>query len=145
MHEPMDYTPPSSIRSTEPVEIDETKDVGAISIALCSKPISLILSLQHFIKLVQNDKLGRTCNAHLAIADSFSPSDFQCIELASLASQAVDFPKTGVAVDQSQLPVIEEYPDFMGKVRIRCKPWDLGSNEYAPRSIKRYVLSKNNP
>lgn len=65
---------------------------------------------------MKNDVLGRVCNAHLALADQLSPSDEQCLTLARLASQAVDFTKTGVAVHQFEIPRVDEYPDFMGKV-----------------------------
>ncbi|EKM49158.1 uncharacterized protein PHACADRAFT_201955 [Phanerochaete carnosa HHB-10118-sp] len=94
-YEPMDYTPPPAVRSEYPVTIEQTK--------------------QHFLDTMKNDVLGRVCNAHMALADLHGPSDFQCRELASLASQAVDFSKTGVAVQQSEIPRLEEYPDFMGK------------------------------
>lgn len=74
-------------------------------------------SLQHFLETIKNDMLGRVCNAHMALSDQFSPSHPDCLDLAKLASQAVDFSKTGVAVRYTQIPRIEEYPDFMGKVR----------------------------
>ncbi|KAF7793719.1 hypothetical protein EIP86_004835 [Pleurotus ostreatoroseus] len=51
----------------------------------------------------------------MAIADKYGPGDGKCIALARMASQAVDFVKTGVAVPSQEIPVIEEYPDFMGK------------------------------
>ncbi|KIP06259.1 hypothetical protein PHLGIDRAFT_466539 [Phlebiopsis gigantea 11061_1 CR5-6] len=95
IHEPMDYTAPSPVKSPVPVTLEQTK--------------------QHFINLIKNDLLGRVCNAHMALADQRSASDPICLELAGLASQAVDFPKTGVPVKQSQLPLIGKYPDYMGK------------------------------
>lgn len=66
---------------------------------------------------IKNDVLGRICNAHLALADQFGPQDQECIDLAGLASKAVDFGKTGVPVSWNELPnTISKYPDFMGKV-----------------------------
>ena len=114
VHEPMDYTPPLPIRSFSDVTLEQTKQV-------CSTHPRCLLFLsagtpQHFVNLMKNDLLGRVCNAHMALADQGSPSDPICLELAELASQAVDFPKTGVPVEQSQLPLIGEYPDYMGKV-----------------------------
>ena len=47
---------------------------------------------------MKNDVLGRVCNTHMARSDLYGPSDFECRELAALASQAVDFTKTGVKV-----------------------------------------------
>lgn len=72
---------------------------------------------------MQNDSLGRICNAHLALADRCSPSDAECLRLAQLASQAVDFSKTGAAVDSNDIPVVKEYPDFMGKVCTSMAFW----------------------
>jgi RNA-dependent RNA polymerase len=51
----------------------------------------------------------------MALADQYGPEDFECTTLAALASKAVDFCKTGVPVTQTEIPHIEEYPDFMGK------------------------------
>lgn len=53
----------------------------------------------------------------MALADKYGPYEDECIKLAGLASKAVDFAKTGVPVSQADIPVIEEYPDYMGKVR----------------------------
>ena len=65
-----------------------------------------------------NDVLGRVCNTHMAFADhpSYGPRSEQCLRLARLASNAVDFPKSGVPVDSRDIPRVPEYPDFMGKV-----------------------------
>lgn len=77
---------------------------------------------------MKNDVLGRVCNTHMALADLWEPSEPQCIELAKLASQAVDFSKSGVAVQQSEIPRVDEYPDFMGKVRILIHPFSQSSS-----------------
>ncbi|KAI0090965.1 RdRP-domain-containing protein [Irpex rosettiformis] len=105
-HEPMDYTGPvQAHRSNKPITIEQTKD--------------------HFVDFIKNDVLGRVCNAHLALADEHSPQDEECIELAKLASMAVDFCKTGIPVSQNEIPKIEEYPDFMGKVSRMSFPYPL--------------------
>lgn len=66
-----------------------------------------------------NQTLGPISNAHLVQADR-SPMlarDPKCLELARLASLAVDFPKTGhPAILHSSLRPTE-YPDFMEKDR----------------------------
>lgn len=74
------------------------------------------LYLQHFVNFVRNDVLGRICNAHMAIADEHGPDDAQCIDLARMASRAVDFSKTGVPVPSQEIPIIDQYPDFMDKL-----------------------------
>ncbi|KAI0752286.1 RdRP-domain-containing protein [Irpex lacteus] len=98
VHEPMDYTGPVPYKCSNPVTLDQTKE--------------------HFVDFIKNDVLGRVCNAHLALADRHGPQSAECIELAGLASKAVDFCKTGVPVSQDEIPRIEEYPDFMGKVSL---------------------------
>ena len=80
----------------------------------------------------------------MALADSLGPESDECVELARLASRAVDFPKTGVAVSIGEIPVIEAYPDFMNKVGRGDAPYspprilgtsidsDLGLQDYTP-------------
>ena len=69
---------------------------------------------QFYVDYIMNDILGMICNAHLALADEFGPSHPDCIQLAALASQAVDFSKTGIPVDRDFVRP-DAYPDFMGK------------------------------
>ncbi|KAI9846864.1 MAG: hypothetical protein M1837_003476 [Sclerophora amabilis] len=70
----------------------------------------------HFIQFMENDQLGRIANLHLILADQ-RPSgtfDVDCIRLAAKHSTAVDFSKTGIAVNLSDLPKYSPYkPDFM--------------------------------
>jgi RNA-dependent RNA polymerase len=65
-----------------------------------------------------NDNLGIIDNAHKVFADDSerggAMSD-ECIELAKLHSIAVDFPKTGVAVEIPYHLRPKKYPDFMEK------------------------------
>lgn len=77
-HPPMDYQAP------DPVVLDRKVEISDIQ--------------EFFVSYIQNDKLGKIANAHVAHADRqpegiFSP---QCLELAWLHSAAVDFAKTGV-------------------------------------------------
>lgn len=60
--------------------------------------------------------LDRICNIHLQLADqkSIGTYDANCIKLASMASTAVDFSKTGIPVDMKQCPKYNRCrPDFM--------------------------------
>ena len=52
-----------------------------------------------FVNYVFANQLGKVANSHLAKADSFEAgaSHGECICLAQLHSDAVDFPKTGIA------------------------------------------------
>ncbi|KAH8087828.1 hypothetical protein BXZ70DRAFT_535849 [Cristinia sonorae] len=53
----------------------------------------------------------------MAFADhpNYGPRSQQCLFLAKLASDAVDFPKSGIPVASIDIPVVKEYPDYMGK------------------------------
>ncbi|KAJ6525898.1 RNA dependent RNA polymerase-domain-containing protein, partial [Mycena vulgaris] len=93
-HPPMDYTP------VKPVEKDRVEMAD-----VC----------EFVVEFIKSDVLGIVASNHLAIADRFGPEHPDCIDLAKLNSDAVDFAKSGVPVHIPELlrPVL--YPDFMGK------------------------------
>ncbi|XP_077220203.1 RNA-dependent RNA polymerase 6 [Tasmannia lanceolata] len=70
-----------------------------------------------FAKNMVNANLGVICNAHVVHADlsDIGALDEKCIQLATLAATAVDFPKTGFFVTMPQELKPKMYPDFMGK------------------------------
>ncbi|XP_023932804.1 uncharacterized protein LOC106181258 [Lingula anatina] len=72
----------------------------------------MIVFISDYIK---NDQLGIIANAHLAQADQEPKGIFSdvCKKLASLHSDAVDFPKTGKSVDMTRELRPKKYPDFM--------------------------------
>ncbi|WBW71310.1 RNA-directed RNA polymerase Rdp1 [Schizosaccharomyces osmophilus] len=75
-----------------------------------------------FIYYMKNDNLGVISNAWKAWAhDSFNNPDGiygqTCLRLAALHSQAVDFPKSGVACSMPKELRPKQYPDFMRKQR----------------------------
>ncbi|KAF9034492.1 RdRP-domain-containing protein [Hymenopellis radicata] len=67
---------------------------------------------------VIGDIVGQISRRHLMIADfsDLGVRDPQCLRLAELASQAVDFVKSGVPVSRKELPHPLRYtPDFMAR------------------------------
>ena len=101
--EPMDYTAPKPVRAE-----------GEIT------PTHII---EFFDQYMRNDFLGRIAHAHLGWADDHDEgirSD-QCLELARLHSQAVDYPKTGRPARLPRALDRFEWPHFMEK---------KGGNEY---------------
>ncbi|KAG9526866.1 RNA-directed RNA polymerase, partial [Aureobasidium melanogenum] len=69
-----------------------------------------------FVEFMETDQLGQICTRHLQIADQepMGVFDAACIELASMASTAVDFSKTGIAVSMDRAPRAQPAkPDFM--------------------------------
>ncbi|KAI1106006.1 RdRP-domain-containing protein [Jackrogersella minutella] len=73
--------------------------------------------ISFFVQYMKNDALSTIAHAHLAKCDALfdGPQDPQCIELARLHSNAVDYPKTGreAHLKPSLRPKI--YPHFMEK------------------------------
>ncbi|CAM6109767.1 unnamed protein product [Calypogeia fissa] len=95
---PMDYTAPPETALDHPVEVEEIQEF--------------------FVNYMVNDYLGVITNAHVVHADKERDKarNPKCLELAELASMAVDFPKTGVpAIIPLELRP-KEYPDFMEKL-----------------------------
>ncbi len=95
--QPMDYTAPIPIRAEGDITQNHIIDF--------------------FDQYMRNDFLGRIAHAHLGWADSLDDglrSD-QCLQLANLHSQAVDFPKTGVPAKLPRALDRFEWPHFMEK------------------------------
>jgi len=69
-----------------------------------------------FVKFMETDQLGMLCNVHMQLADqrTLGTLDPDCVTIAGMASTAVDFSKTGIAVDMKRLPKYNRVrPDFM--------------------------------
>ncbi|KAF8422497.1 RNA dependent RNA polymerase-domain-containing protein [Tirmania nivea] len=80
------------------------------------RPVNTEDMVDFLIDFMQNDRLGLISTRHLIIADQQKEGTFHsdCIKLAQMHSTAVDFPKTGVKVEMTQLPRCgRTRPDFM--------------------------------
>ncbi|KAI5808554.1 RNA dependent RNA polymerase-domain-containing protein [Peziza echinospora] len=80
------------------------------------RPIVTEDMVDFLIDFMQNDRLGLISTRHLIIADQQQEGVFHrdCIQLSQMHSTAVDFPKTGIKVELSQLPKCSRVrPDFM--------------------------------
>jgi hypothetical protein len=85
-----------------PVELDS---------AVTAKDMS-----EFFVNFMETDQLGMLCNVHMQLADQkpLGTVESECLQIAGMASTAVDFSKTGIAVDMKQLPKYDRFrPDFM--------------------------------
>lgn len=69
-----------------------------------------------FVNFYKQDQLGKLCNWHMQLADRspLNTLDPLCIKLAAMASTAVDFSKTGIAVKDED---IREFPKLLKKGR----------------------------
>jgi RNA-dependent RNA polymerase len=68
-----------------------------------------------FAEYIENDKLGIISNNLLARSDFENPMDSICVELAELASIAVDYAKNGVPAKLDKNHIPKSYPHFMEK------------------------------
>ncbi|KDQ20445.1 hypothetical protein BOTBODRAFT_124037 [Botryobasidium botryosum FD-172 SS1] len=87
------------------------------------RPCTITDVADFVVEFINSDILGMIANQHLIIADQSERGveDPDCILLAGLHSDAVDYPKTGRPVEQSMLP----------KLKFREKPdWSAGEMSY---------------
>lgn len=72
--------------------------------------------IHFFLIYCQTDRLGMIADRHLNISDrsNMGVEDARCIKLAEMASTAVDYQKTGIAPDLSQMPRLADNakPDY---------------------------------
>lgn len=96
-YEASDYPPTQALDLGRPAQIDDMVDF--------------------FVEYMNSDRLGQISNRHKIFADIREQGtvDPDCITLSKLASDAVDFSKSGKAVDMNQAPRGSERirPDFM--------------------------------
>ncbi|KAI0838177.1 RdRP-domain-containing protein [Hypoxylon sp. FL0890] len=73
--------------------------------------------ISFFVRYMKNDTLSTIAHAHLAKCDALNegPKDAQCIELAGLHSNAVDYPKTGQEAYLKPSLRPKHFPHFMEK------------------------------
>ncbi|KIK37017.1 hypothetical protein CY34DRAFT_26176 [Suillus luteus UH-Slu-Lm8-n1] len=70
------------------------------------------------IDYIQADLIGPIAISHLRFSDLKTPDCTECNQLATFASQALDFPKSGTPVDFKSLPWLprtQARPDFLAK------------------------------
>ncbi|KAF2641494.1 RdRP-domain-containing protein [Massarina eburnea CBS 473.64] len=95
---PSEYTPAKAEDLGRPVQVNDIADF--------------------FVGYMTNDRLGMISNKHKIRADIHEEGTLHpdCITLAKLASDAVDFTKSGIPVDMKKVPpgADRNRPDFMG-------------------------------
>lgn len=80
------------------------------------RPVTANDMSDFFVKFMETDQLGMLCNVHMQLADqrTLGTLDPDCVTIAGMTSTAVDFSKTGIAVDMKRLPKYDRVrPDFM--------------------------------
>ncbi|KAI1379993.1 RNA dependent RNA polymerase-domain-containing protein [Hypoxylon crocopeplum] len=73
--------------------------------------------ISFFVRYMKNDALSTIAHAHLAKSDALfdGPKNSQCVELAKLHSNAVDYPKTGQEAYLKPSLRPKRFPHFMEK------------------------------
>ncbi|OLL21681.1 RNA-dependent RNA polymerase 1 [Neolecta irregularis DAH-3] len=106
------------MNSTSSEAVTETKEKRR------RKKIPTVKELKmYFVQYIMNDNLGLIAHSHLALADAkpMGVFDEDCLQLARLHSNAVDFPKTGIEVALPSHLRPRTYPDYMEKKpRMTC-------------------------
>jgi len=126
---PPEWDAPSSYPSVTPKDLDRDCAIQDI--------------VDFFLDFIVNDRLGQICTMHSVLADQMEEGVRHpaCIKLSELASVAVDFPKTGVAVDMNDAPRVltRPKPDFMSRQPISK---DLDNEDERPDTALYYPSRK---
>ncbi|KAI8980167.1 RdRP-domain-containing protein [Trametes punicea] len=113
---------------TAPAEYDAgpPRDLG--------RPSTIDDICDFFVEYMQSDVVGLVADQHLMIADQSKDGTFDrdCMKLAILCSQAVDYPKNGVPVDLEKMP----------HTRIRAKPDWKKAEDDDPRPSDYYESTR---
>jgi len=99
-----------------PVQTYVAAQYPRLSPVALDRPVTADDMSDFFVKFMETDQLGMLCNVHMQLADqrSLGTLDPHCVKIAAMASTAVDFSKTGIAVDMKELPNHDRVrPDFM--------------------------------
>lgn len=93
-------------RRLRPAYTHEAAEYPRLAPAELDRPVTAKDMAQHMLLFMETDQLGMLCNVHMQLADqrALGTNDPDCVQIAKMASTAVDFSKTGVAVDMSKLP-----------------------------------------
>ncbi|KAG9314705.1 RNA dependent RNA polymerase-domain-containing protein [Chiua virens] len=102
-------------------------DYVSLPIKQTSHPCDIQDVVSFIFDYIENDLVGHIAISHLRFSDVHDPSYDDCLKLAELASQAVDFQKTGTAVKFQDLPRhrTRTKPDFLAR-----EGADLRSDNY---------------
>lgn len=104
------------------------------------RPVTKEDMANFFVNFMKTDQLGIIATRHLIIADKKNEGtmDSDCLKLAELHSSAVDFSKTGAAVDVSLMPNYKARfrPDFLSPAPL-TQVYDRGQIEFLDPSDDR--------
>ncbi|KAG1828633.1 RdRP-domain-containing protein [Suillus variegatus] len=116
-------------RKLLPTHYGEPGEYQALPIKRTEAPCDISDVVEFVFDYIEADLVGLIAIHHLRFSDLEDPGCAECMELAKLASHAVDFPKSGTPVNFTQLPRFrsrnQPKPDFLAK-----EGADLNSDQY---------------
>ncbi|KAG1810038.1 RdRP-domain-containing protein [Suillus plorans] len=106
-------------RKLLPTHYGEPGEYQALPIKRTEAPCDISDVVDFVFDYIEADLVGLIAINHLRFSDLEDPGCAECMELAKLASHAVDFPKSGTPVNFTQLPRFKSRnqprPDFLAK------------------------------
>ncbi|KAG6844915.1 hypothetical protein H0H87_002399 [Tephrocybe sp. NHM501043] len=119
-----------------PAETDDAADYGPGKTKEIDRDSTVDDICDFIVEYIKSDVLGLLSDRLLVIADQSKVGirDEDCLFLAQLCSQAVDYPKQGIPVDIDS--------DRLPRTLIRCKPDWHGAEVVSPRSTDYYESSR---
>lgn len=112
-----------------PTHSSEPGEYQALPIKTTPTPCDISDVVDFVFDYIEADLVGLIAIQHLRFSDLEDPGCAECMELAKLASNAVDFPKNGTPINFTQLPRFKSKnqprPDFLAK-----EGADLNSDQY---------------
>ncbi|KAG2348348.1 RdRP-domain-containing protein [Suillus weaverae] len=101
-----------------PTKLFEPGEYPAVTVRSIQNACGISDVADFVIDYIQADLIGPIAISHLRFSDLKTPNCTECIQLASFASQALDFPKSGTPVNFRSLPWLrrtQARPDFLAK------------------------------
>lgn len=112
-----------------PTHYGQPGEYQALPIKRTEAPCDISDVVDFVFDYIEADLVGLIAINHLRFSDLEDPGCAECMELAKLASHAVDFPKSGTPVNFAQLPRFklknQPRPDFLAK-----EGADINSDQY---------------
>ncbi|KAL2155650.1 hypothetical protein VTH82DRAFT_392 [Thermothelomyces myriococcoides] len=116
-------------------------DYGRVKPPELDRPVTMADMAAFFVDFMKTDQLGVIATRHMILADQMQEGTLNqnCITLAELHSAAVDFSKTGQAVDLSRAPRVQKWrPDYLApgpSIKVHDKLEIVLDDQVVPENI----------
>lgn len=110
-------------RVAEPMMFDTGEELKL------DRPVTIHDIRRFFVDYLTNAGLGQICTTHKCWADLKGVDCSECVELAKLASVAVDYPKTGKKAVLPKTLRTSHFPDYMTQTRRNRRSGEVGDKK----------------